>query len=94
MRRPLLVVAGVELPGLWPSEYHFGGALLKKALFASLTTSFFIATLLKASFHRAPIKKPGSLIQAFLVDKVIEISNLELVTDLLKLVEYSNAIDQ
>ena len=25
------VVAGVVLPGLRPSEYHFGGALLNKA---------------------------------------------------------------
>ena len=26
------VVAGAVLPGLWPSECHFGGALLKETL--------------------------------------------------------------
>ncbi len=59
------VVAGVVLPGLRPSECHVGGALSMKALFALLTASFFTAALMKASFRCAPIKKPGSSIQAF-----------------------------
>jgi hypothetical protein len=43
----------------------FWDALLNKALFAVLTTLFFIVALMKASFQRSPIKKPGSSIQAF-----------------------------
>jgi hypothetical protein len=59
------VVAGVVLLSLRLRECHFGVALLMKALFALLTTFFFIAALMKASFQCAPIKKPGSSIQAF-----------------------------
>jgi len=61
MNELAFILAGVVLPGLRPGEYHFGDALLKKALFAALTTVFFIVALLKASFQRAPIKKPSEL---------------------------------
>ena len=43
----------------------FWEALQRKPVFAALTAFFFIVALMKASFQRAPIKKPGSSIQAF-----------------------------
>ena len=59
------LVAGVVLLGQRPREYLFGMLYQRKPELALLARFFFIVALLKTSFQHAPIKKPGSLIQAF-----------------------------
>ena len=59
------LVAGVVLPVLRPGECHLGVLYNRKPELATLATFFFIVALMKASFQRVPIKKPGSSIQAF-----------------------------
>jgi hypothetical protein len=51
------LVAGAMLPDLRPGESEMGMLYERKPVFAALTTFFFIAALMKASFQRAPIKK-------------------------------------
>ena len=60
------LVAGVVLLGCFAAlRVQVGVHYQRKPLFATLTMFFFIVALMIASFQRAPIKKPGSSIQAF-----------------------------
>ena len=58
----LSLVAGVVLPGLRPSEYHYGDALLPETLTRSARIGFFLTLGLHEQAHDArAIKNPVRL---------------------------------
>jgi hypothetical protein len=80
----LSLVAGVVLLGFKPCECHFGVLYYQIPLLALLVTSFLFPVAYKCKLlTRQEIKNPAKFFAGFLVvDKVIEISNLELISDL------------